>query len=167
MPGVAVHELGIREADPQGADAIALLDLAAAEARQLYPELSQPNAPAPKNPPTPPRGVYLIAYVEDKPVAMGAHRPLDSDATEIRRMFVRQEARGLGVARKILAALEDDARKAGFAVLRLETGFRQWPAMRLYEQFGFVRIPAFGPYASDPTSVCYEKPISPSTEGGA
>jgi len=43
--------------------------------------------------------------------------------------------------------------------MRLETGNRQLPAMALHESYGFVRIPPFGDYVNDPTSVCYEKPV--------
>lgn len=158
--GAAMRELVVVEVDPQGADAMALLRLAAAEARQLYPELFGPGTPAPRNAPTPARGVYLIGYLGGEPVAMGAHAPLDAHATEVRRMYVRADARHMGAARTILAALEAHAAQAGFAVLRLETGFRQLAAMRLYERYGFARIPAFGAHVDDPTSVCYEKAIS-------
>ena len=158
-----MRELTICEVNPQGEDALALLRLAAAEARALYPELHNPNAPEPTNDPTPPLGIYLIAYLEGQPVAMGAHRPLDRKTTEIRRMYVRQEARRLGAARRILAALEAHAGQVGFAFMRLETGFRQLPARRLYEDYGFRRIEPFGRYASDPTSVCYERAIACAT----
>lgn len=151
--------LRLAEADPQGAEALALLAEAAAEARALYPELHDPMAPPPTNAPTPPRGCYLLAWRQGVPVGMGAHRPLDAHTTELRRMFVTRAARGTGVAKALLARLEAHAAAAGFARLVLETGFRQQPAMRLYEGCGYVRIPAFGPYRDDPSSVCYAKTL--------
>jgi len=49
----------------------------------------------------------------------------------------------------------------GFTTLRLETGTEQPEAVALYESLGYRRIPAFGEYASDPYSICYEKGLSP------
>jgi putative acetyltransferase len=148
-----------RQVDPQGPDALALLRLAALEARTLYPELHVPDAPWPTNDPTPLRGIYLIAYLDGHPVAMGAHRPIDECATEIRRMYTVAEARRTGAAKALLLELEAHARHEGFTEVKLETGFRQEPAMRLYESLGFRRIPAFGRYRDDPTSVCYAKQL--------
>ena len=147
----------ITEADPQGPEALGLLRLAAVEARALYPELFSAEAPWPGNPPTPPRGVYLLAWQGDQAVGMGAHRPLNGDTTELRRMFVRADARRSGVAQALLQALEQHARGQGFAQMLLETGERQAPAMRLYEAAGYQAIPPFGPYVGDPVSRCYAK----------
>jgi len=150
----------ILPADPQGEDALSLLYEAAVEARILYADLFEPHVPFPTNPPTPPRGIFLIAYLENIPVASGALRPIDETTVEVRRMYVSKNARRLGIARSMLAALEDKAVELGYETMRLETGNRQNAAMALYESYGFHRIPPFGEYASDPTSVCYEKSIT-------
>lgn len=149
--------LRIRSVDPQGRDALALLHEAAAEVRALYPELFAPGTPGPTNPPTPARGVYLVAYRGKEPIACGALRPLDDSTAEVRRMFVRRSARRGGVARAVLAALEEAALELGYACLRLETGVRQESAMALYASEGFARCEAFGVHVGDPTSVCFEK----------
>lgn len=149
----------IVECDPQGSEALALLRAAALEARRLYPELHRAGDPWPTNPPTPPGGIYLIAYSGDSPVAMGALRPIDATVTEVRRMFTIDTARRSGAARAILVALESHASSGGFSELRLETGNKQLAAMALYESLGFVRIPPFGPYEDDPTSICFSKRI--------
>ncbi|HKV11973.1 MAG TPA: GNAT family N-acetyltransferase, partial [Thermoanaerobaculia bacterium] len=60
--------------------------------------------------------------------------------------------------------LEDHARAHGVNLLRLETGIHQQEAIRLYEEWGFYRIPPFGPYTDDPVSRCYEKRLT--SEGG-
>jgi putative acetyltransferase len=151
--------LHIREVNPQGNDALALLRQAAAEARDLYPELHDPNAPWPTNPPTPTLGTYLISYYSDQPVGMAAHRPIDAITTEVRRMFVVKRVRRIGIARALLERIEEHASSVGFARMVLETGNRQLPAMRLYEAYGFTRIEPFGQYKHDPTSVCYSKSI--------
>ena len=150
--------LQIVEADPQGREALALLRLAAAEVQSLYAPQS-PDAPmaAPGNPPTSPRGVYLLARLDGEPVGMGAHQPLDDSRSEVRRIFTLVSARRAGVARAILAALEDHARRQGFTALWLETGCRQLPAIALYSALGYARIPPFGPHVDDPTSVCFAK----------
>jgi len=81
---------------------------------------------------------------------------------EVKRMYVRASARGQGVAEAILSRLEQEARDAGRSVLRLETGDRQFAAMRLYIRAGFRECPAFGDYALKPpdaiaASVFFEK----------
>lgn len=156
--------LRIVEADPQGEQALALLRESAIEVRALYPELVTPEMPWPSNPPAAPRSVYLLALLGEEPVGSGALAPLEPTIAEVRRIFVRSDTRRLGVARAILAALEERALWLGFRVLRLETGFRQQPAMTLYETCGFRRIPQFGRYIGDPISVCYEKALTQVTD---
>lgn len=130
-----VQDLIIREVDPQGADALMLLREAAVEARALYPELHPPGAPWPTNPPTPARGIYLVAYRNGEPLGCGALRPLEESIAEVRRMYVARQARGRGIARAILQELEVAAARFGYRTLRLETGCRQLPAMALYESY--------------------------------
>ncbi len=149
----------ILEVDPQCDDALTLLRDAAAEASALYPEFQVPNAPRPTNHPNPPRGIYLMAYLNGEPIGMAAHRPFDDHTTEVRRMFVKRIARRVGVARALLHSIEAHAKSAGFTCLVLETGNRQSAAMTLYEQFGFARTDPFGVYKDDPTSVCFKKVI--------
>ncbi len=160
-------QVSVIQANPQGPEALALLREAAVEAQQLYPELHDPNAPWPTNPPTPSRGVYVVAFAEAQAVGMGAHRPLDEETTEVRRMYVSRSARRHGIARAILRHLEAHAQEQGFSRLVLETGNRQVPAMKLYESFGFRRTVPFGSYRDDPTSVCYEKTVTSPPQGEA
>lgn len=87
-----------------------------------------------------------ILFVDDGPEPYG----------EIKRMYVRDEHRGLGFGRRILAHLADHARARGVRLLRLETGIDQREAIGLYEAMGFRRCPPFGPYRDDPLSPCYE-----------
>lgn len=147
--------------DPRGHDAMMLLREAAVEARALYPELFAAGAQWPDNPPTPERGIYLVCYHGETPVACGALRPIDATTAEIRRMFVTSNARRGGIAKAILVELEKRALAFGYKLIRLETGFRQASAMALYEKQGFKRIPPFDEYANDPVSVCYEKQVVP------
>jgi GNAT superfamily N-acetyltransferase len=106
------------------------------------------------------RGVFLVAYSSGKPLGCGAIRRLDGNTAEIKRMYVEPSARGRGVGRVVLRALEAEARRLeGVDRIVLETGERQLEALGLYRSAGFVRIPAFGEYVGSPLSVCMEKRI--------
>jgi len=72
-------------------------------------------------------------------------------------MYVVPEARGRGLSRRLLTALEDEARALGCSLVRLETGKLQTEAVGLYASAGFRLIPRYGPFANDPRSVCFEK----------
>lgn len=150
----------IEQVDPRSAPAMALLREAALEARALYPELFAPDSPMPTNPAPGPRSVYLVAYDQHVAVGCAALRPLDDSHAEVRRVFVSKAARRSGLARALLQQLEEEAQTLGFTTLMLETGHRQQPAMALYASMGYARIPAFGPYVGDNTSVCFAKAIS-------
>lgn len=102
---------------------------------------------------------FVVAWLEGQPVGCGAIRPIDQHTTEVKRMYVAPHARGLGIARQILAKLEALAVAAGFAATRLETGIRQPEAIALYEQAGYITIPCYGVYAHTPESRCYEKKL--------
>ncbi|MGA5563126.1 GNAT family N-acetyltransferase [Streptomyces platensis] len=114
----------------------------------------------------PPRGTYLIAYDGDRPVATGGWR-LQEDAAEgyavgdaeIKRMFVVPEARGRGLARRILAALEADARAAGRSRMVLETGIKQPEALELYASCGYALVEKFGLYRTYDDSRCMAKAL--------
>ena len=87
-----------------------------------------------------------------------------ADCAEVKRMYVRETARGRGVAQALLARIEEEARDRGFVLLKLETGVRQTAALRLYERAGFQPCEAFGAYATMPpqavaTSVFLQKQL--------
>jgi len=105
---------------------------------------------------------FLVARDGDgRAVGCGALRALADGAVEIKRMYVRPHARGTGVSRLLLAALEDEARARGFGVIRLETGIRQPEAMALYAGAGYREIEGFGFYAGHPASRCFERELAP------
>ena len=72
-------------------------------------------------------------------------------------MYVTPGARGLGIARRMLAHLEADAAAHGAEVAILETGLAQPEAIALYESSGYTPIPAFGYYKDAPLSRCYAR----------
>lgn len=108
---------------------------------------------------TAPDGTFLVARLDGEPVGCGALKPFDGDVGEIKRMFVATRGRRRGVARALLARLEDEARALGYAALQLETGEAQPEAVALYETAGWTRIPPYGRYRNDPLSVCFAKTL--------
>jgi putative acetyltransferase len=76
---------------------------------------------------------------------------------EVKSMFTDPAARGRGIADRILARIEDEARALGLPFLRLETGDALAAAQRLYARHGFVVTGPFGDYAEDPLSLFMEK----------
>ncbi|MBO9521683.1 MAG: GNAT family N-acetyltransferase [Nocardioidaceae bacterium] len=112
----------------------------------------------------PPAGAFFVGYAEGLAVATGAWRrradveALGSAATaEIKRMYVVEAVRGHGLARAMLAHLEETARLAGAEVMILETGLRQPEAIALYTSAGYVPIPGFGFYQDAPLSRCFAR----------
>jgi putative acetyltransferase len=87
-----------------------------------------------------------------------------ADFAEVKRMYVRDGARGRGVAHVLLARIEQEVLNAGVVLLRLETGARQLAALRFYQRTGFQLCAAFGAYATMPwqavvTSVFMQKQL--------
>ena len=116
----------------------------------------------------PPGGLFLLAYDDEgRPIATGAWRGCESgdegyedgDA-EIKRMYVVPQARGQGLARRILAMLEDNARQAGRLRMVLETGIAQPEAIELYRSSGYEPAPRkFGSYRFEDKSRCMFKDL--------
>jgi putative acetyltransferase len=104
---------------------------------------------------------FFIARLDGVAVGCGGVAFLDGFG-EVKRMYVRDGARGRGVARALLARIETAMRERGLDLLRLETGVRQIDAIRLYERAGFRECEAFGAYVhmnpeAIETSRFYEK----------
>ncbi len=97
----------------------------------------------------PPRGAMFVAVEGERYLAMIALRPIDKTAGEMKRLYVRPEARGRGLARRLIARLCDEARRLNYSELRLDTLPKMGEAQALYESYGFVDIE---PY--------YETPIA-------
>lgn len=76
---------------------------------------------------------------------------------ELKRMYVREQSRGKGVAREILALLERSAGEGGRTVFKLETGPYQPEALEFYARSGYARCGRYGNYRDDPHSVYMQK----------
>jgi GNAT superfamily N-acetyltransferase len=105
------------------------------------------------------RGAFLVAYLDDKPVGCGAIRLNEPDLAEIKRMYVDPTVRGRRVGRRIVDALEVQARQLGATRIVLETGPRQPDAIAMYAHAGFSKIPLYGEYIGSPFSVCMAKDL--------
>ncbi|MGV8978976.1 MAG: GNAT family N-acetyltransferase [Cellulomonas sp.] len=105
----------------------------------------------------------LIADVDGEPVACVTLRtagPGVGDHTgELKKVFVRGRARGLGLARTLLAEVEAEARARALDRLVLHTGRRQPEAMTLYLSVGYRSIVPFPPHAGDPLAMCFAKDL--------
>jgi GNAT superfamily N-acetyltransferase len=110
----------------------------------------------------PPSGAFFVGYLDDRPVTTGAWRFRDDVSrlgstrpAEVKRMYVDLAARRRGLARLMLAHLEDTARTAGADAMIMETGTAQPEAMALYQAAGYVPIEPFGHYRDSPRNRCY------------
>ncbi len=96
-----------------------------------------------------PGGAFLVLEERDEAVACGGLRTLSGELGEIKRMYVVPAARRRGHARRLLAALEEAAREAGLARLRLDTNAQQPEALELYAACGYAEI---ADYNGSPTA---------------
>jgi putative acetyltransferase len=108
-----------------------------------------------------PEITFLTARRDGALIGIGALWARDGeDFGEVKRMYVRNEARGLGLGAKMLAAIEQLARSRGLKSLMLETGDLNVQAMKLYVRAGFRRRGPFADYPDAPLSVFMEKVLS-------
>lgn len=107
----------------------------------------------------PPHGVFMVGFSGAEPVASGGFRRHDDEAAEIKRMYVVEDRRGIGYARRLLAELEKRAAEAGYVRVVLETGLRQPEAVALYESSGYTPIPGFGFHAGQSLSRSFGKQL--------
>jgi GNAT superfamily N-acetyltransferase len=91
----------------------------------------------------PPRGALLVAHVDGHVAGCVALRPLADDICELKRLFVRPQARGLGLGRRLATAVVSEARRLGYARMRLDTTPGMESAQALYAELGFVEIAAY------------------------
>ena len=105
----------------------------------------------------------VIAYENGKAVGCGAIKEYSENTMEVKRMFVRLECRGRGIASLMLQELEQWTKELNFKNCILETGKKQPEAIKLYLKNNYHIIPNYGQYADVESSVCFEKEINHAT----
>ena len=176
----------IAREDPGAADVLALLAAGEALSASLYPAESNHHLDLeglraasvrffvardealPGTEALPETGPAAVPGRTNEPARPGAALAtaaivLHDGWAEIKRMWVEPEARGRGLSRRLLAALEAEAAAQGIGLLRLETGIASAEALGLYRGAGFVECPPFADYRPDPNSVFMERrlPVPP------
>lgn len=101
----------------------------------------------------------VVAFENERAVGCGAFKEYAAQAAEIKRMYVREELRGRGIAGQILGEIETWAKELNFTECVLETGLKQPEAIALYRKSGYENIPNYGQYAGVENSVCMRKSI--------
>jgi GNAT superfamily N-acetyltransferase len=153
-----VHEIDIR---PAALDEPAVRRLLV----EVLDELSEPyggsgdDTPIAEDEFTPPNGAFFVASADGGPLVGCAGWRRHGDDAELKRMFTSKAARGRGLGRRMLAAVEESARAAGCTRVILETGDRQPEAIALYESAGYERIEDFGFYRGQPGVLSYARSL--------
>jgi GNAT superfamily N-acetyltransferase len=101
----------------------------------------------------------VVAYLDGKAVGCGAIKEYEKGVAEIKRMFVKPELRGRGIAKSVLSELEAWACELNFAECILETGWKQPEAVGLYQKCNYEIIPNYGQYEGVENSVCMKKSL--------
>jgi DNA-binding MarR family transcriptional regulator/ribosomal protein S18 acetylase RimI-like enzyme len=146
-----VSSVRIERVDPRSPEARWCVAQYFAELSRRFEQGFDPeqSIPAEDGEMVPPSGAFLVATVEGEPVGCGVVKTIAPTVGSLKRMWVAESARGLGLGRRLLAALEKEARALGFGTLRLETNRTLAEAIALYRSAGYAEVSAFNadPYA--------------------
>jgi DNA-binding MarR family transcriptional regulator/predicted N-acetyltransferase YhbS len=152
-------QVEIRTADPDAPEALECLKAYFDELAARVPgfdeksfTLPDPGAASYR----PPRGCFLVAWSDGMPVACVSMRPFDDTTGEIKRLWVHASARGQGLSRRMMQAVEAEARAIGFTALKLDTNSALGEAIALYRASGWTEI---APYTTAPADTWLGKPL--------
>jgi GNAT superfamily N-acetyltransferase len=99
----------------------------------------------------------IVAYQNNIPVGCGAIKEYEYGIAEVKRMYVLEDKRGLGIATKVLMELEKWAAELGYTKCILETSIHLASAVSLYKSNNYKSIPNYGQYKGIENSICFEK----------
>ena len=136
----------LRAVDPEEPDAQRCLRAYVAELNRRAPDRGfDPSKGSTANPHEvrPPFGAFVVAYLRGEPIGCGAVKHQPGDVTDIKRMWVAESTRGLGLGRRLLDHLEELAREHGSREVRLETGDVLTEAIALYRSAGYEEVEPF------------------------
>lgn len=152
-----MYTMRISFESPNQADAIALIAELDAYQSALYPPESHHALDLAS---VPEQGLLFVVARDDAEQAVGCGAVvLSAHYGELKRMYVRPQQRGFGLAKKILQTLESAAIASACSVLKLESGPYQPEALGLYARCGYDRCGPFGAYTDDPLSVFMQKKL--------
>ena len=138
-------------ADPASPEASACFDAYFRELEERFETGFDPALTVSADPEelVPPAGLFLIARLDGRAVGCGALKMKGPGLGEIKRMWVAPDARGLGIAQRLLEAIERNARQMGLDTLQLDTNRALREAHALYARNGYREIPRYNdnPYA--------------------
>lgn len=161
MSSAGVHSISYDIEDPHAADNVALHAEMSAFVEATYPEDAENGIVPTSTEELARQGVLIVARVDGAAAGSGAlmpHDPVDGlCAMEVKRVMVRPQYRGLGIARGVMAKVESVARTRSTEKLVLMCGPRQPEALRLYDTCGYARRSAYGKHVEHPLSIFFEK----------
>lgn len=141
----------IEPADPASADARLCIEAYFRELQERFDTGFDPARTVSANPEelVPPAGRFLIARLDGRPVGCGGLKKTGRKLGEIKRMWVAPDARGLGIAQRLLDAIEEQAVRMDLDTLQLDTNRALTEARALYARNGYREIPRYNdnPYA--------------------
>ena len=156
---MSYQNIDIRPEDPRQADVEALLSQSDDYFRAMYP--AESNHLVSADVLGTDRAVFLAARRNGELLGSIALLVIAPGHAEMKRMFVRAEARGIGLGRRLLNALEEVACHRSITRISLETGTKQPEAIGLYRASGYQDCPPFGDYKADPLSLFMTKSLQP------
>lgn len=143
---IATSLVEIRPVDPEAPDAQRCLRAYVGELNRRAPDRgfdpSQGSTAEPHEV-RPPHGAFVVVYLRGEPIGCGAVKHHPGEVTDIKRMWVAESARGLGLGRRLLEHLEGLAGEHGSREVRLETGDVLGEAIALYRSAGYVEVEPF------------------------
>jgi DNA-binding MarR family transcriptional regulator/GNAT superfamily N-acetyltransferase len=143
---IATSLVELRQVDPAAPDAQRCLRAYVAELNRRAPDRGfDPSRGSTAEPHEvrPPNGAFVVVYLRGEPIGCGAVKHHPGGVTDIKRMWVAESARGVGLGRRLLEHLEGIARERGSHEARLETGEVLGEAIALYESAGYDEVPPF------------------------
>jgi DNA-binding MarR family transcriptional regulator len=143
---IATSLAELRQVDPESTDAQRCLRAYVAELNRRAPGRGfdpRQGATAEPHEVRPPNGAFVVAYLRGEPVGCGAVKHHPGGVSDVKRMWVAESARGLGLGRRLLEHLEGIVREHGSTTARLETGDVLGEAIALYRSAGYAEVPPF------------------------
>jgi DNA-binding MarR family transcriptional regulator/GNAT superfamily N-acetyltransferase len=143
---IAASLVEIRQVDPEGPDAQRCLRAYVAELNRRAPDRGfdpTKGSTAAPHEVSWPNGAFVVVYLRGEPVGCGAVKHHPGDVSDIKRMWIAESARGLGLGRRLLEHLEGLACEHGSKEARLETGDVLGEAIQLYRSAGYREVAPF------------------------